>query len=335
MPATDWKEVIPDDETARFEAHAAVFGALQAKRAAKAPIGRALHAKSNLGVEATFEVLPDLPAHARESMFATPATYRALVRFSNGAGRHQKDPKPDVRGIAVKLLGVPGKKLIPGLEDKTTQDFLAVRTAVVPMRNPEEFVAVVAAAESPILLPFKLIGKLGFSRGLGLLRALVASLKLPMAPLAGTTFFSALPIKFGDHAVQFAFVPRDPHSANRGRDPDYLGADLAVRLRDRAVEYDFAVRFFETEATTPIEDPTVEWKTAAVTIGRLTIPVQDISSPRGKQLAAFIETLAFDPWHARTDLRPLGAMMRARNHAYRVSTMARNAAPEPDTFPEF
>jgi hypothetical protein len=334
MPATDWKEVIPDDETARFEAHAAVLGALQAKRAAKAPVARALHHKANVGVEATFDVLPDLPAHARQSMFATPATYRALVRFSNGAGRSQKDAKPDVRGIAVKLIGVPGKKLIPGLEDKLTQDFLAVRTTVVPMRNPAEFVTVVAAAESPALLPFKLIGKLGFGRGIGLIRALLGSLKLPMGALAATPFFSALPIKFGDHAVHYGFIPRDPHSANRGGDPNYLGADLAARLRDRPVEYDFKVRFFETEATTPIEDPTVEWKTEAVTIGRLTIPVQDVTSPRGVKLAALVEQLSFDPWHALADLRPLGAMMRARNHAYRVSTMARKAAPEPDAFPE-
>jgi hypothetical protein len=46
-------------------------------------------------------------------------------------------------------------------------------------------------------------------------------------------------------------------------------------------------------------------------------------------VAALVESLSFDPWHALECFRPLGHMMRARNHAYRVSTQARNAAPEP------
>src|SRR5688572_25269996 len=134
MAAQDWKEQIPDGEAARFEAHAAFLGELQKKRGAS---DRALHAKANLGVEAELAVLPDLPEEARVGMFATPRTYQALVRFSNGAGRRQSDKKLDVRGIAVKVLGVDGKKVIPGLEDATTQDFLAIRSPSVPMKNAD------------------------------------------------------------------------------------------------------------------------------------------------------------------------------------------------------
>ena len=60
-------------------------------------------------------MLDDLPEHARAGLFARPATYRAYVRFSNGAGRVQHDKVPDVRGIAVKILGVLGKKVIAGM----------------------------------------------------------------------------------------------------------------------------------------------------------------------------------------------------------------------------
>ena len=154
-----------------------------------------------------------------------------------------------------------------------------------------------------------------------------------MAPLAGTTFFGALPIKFGPYAVHFALVPHEPGAPAPIRAADHLGADLAAKLRTTPVVYDFTVRFYESPTATPIEDPTVAWTTDAVTIGRLTLPVQDTASPRGVQLAELVEHLAFDPWHAGEELRPLGAMMRARNHAYRVSTMARKAAPEPDAFP--
>ncbi len=43
-----------------------------------------------------------------------------------------------------------------------------------------------------------------------------------------------------------------------------------------------------------------------------------------------MEKLSFDPWHALEELRPLGAMMRARAPAYRESVIARGAAPEPE-----
>ena len=85
----------------------------------------------------------------------------------------------------------------------------------------------------------------------------------------------------------------------------------------------------------PIEDASVEWKTELLPVARLTLPIQDRTSARGKRIEEVIEQLAFDPWHARTDLRPLGNMMRARNHAYRASTRARKAAPEPTAMPSF
>jgi hypothetical protein len=47
-------------------------------------------------------------------------------------------------------------------------------------------------------------------------------------------------------------------------------------------------------------------------------------------VAQLIESFSFDPWHALEEFRPLGNMMRARNAAYRLSTIERKAAPEPD-----
>ena len=65
----------------------------------------------------------------------------------------------------------------------------------------------------------------------------------------------------------------------------------------------------------------------------MTLPQQDVGSEQGKKLSAWAEPLSFDPWHAQEEFRPLGAMMRARNAAYRVSTMARKASPEPTALP--
>ena len=68
-------------------------------------------------------------------------------------------------------------------------------------------------------------------------------------------------------------------------------------------------------------------------LGRFIVPKQDIRSPRGEALEAQVETLSFDPWHAVPELRPLGAIMRARSVAYRASVIERGAAPEPDSVP--
>ncbi len=334
-PATDWKETLSEGEAERFERHAETIRELQRKQARGGSTSRALHAKPNAGLEAELTVLPDLPEHARQGLFASPATYRAYVRFSNGAGKRQADRKPDVRGVAIKVVGVPGKKIIPGMEDKKTQDFLMIRTPSTPFANADDFVALLRAADNPLLLLPRIIGHFGFGRGLGLLKQLASGLSAPLTPLASTRYFSALPIKFGPHAVHYAIKPHDPSGplSKKSGSAEQLGEELAATLRERCVGYDLQVQFYVDAAKTPIEDGSVEWKESDapfLTVARLDLPKQDVSSARGQKIAALIEGLSFDPWHALEEHRPLGNMMRARNHAYRLSTQERGASPEPD-----
>ncbi len=328
-PGTDWKETIPDGEAAQLETFAEELRALQRKRARGGAVtDRALHAKAPAGVEAEFEVLPDLPEPARVGIFATPRRHRAYVRFSNGMGLRQSDRRPDVRGVAVKVLGVPGKKIIPGLEDATTQDFLLIGQAAQPFRDAAEFVWFVRAAATPALLLPKLLFRYGPIAGIKLLRRLLAGIATPVASVATTPYYSALPIRFGAHAVHYALAPHAADGA--GKAATDLGAELAARLARGPVVYDFKIQFYVDDARTPIEDASREWKEPFVAVARLTLPQQDMNSSRGRRVADFIEKLSFDPWHAPAEFRPLGNMMRARNHAYRLSTIERGAAPEPD-----
>jgi Catalase len=334
-PGTDWKETIPDGEAAQLEAFAEELRALQKKRARGGPAARALHAKGQAGVEAEFEVLADLPEHARVGLFATPGKHRAYVRFSNGMGIRQSDRRPDVRGIAIKVLGVPGRKIIPGLEDATTQDFLLIGQAATPFRDAAEFVWFVRAAASPALFLPRILVRHGPIGGVRLLRRLLAGIATPVTSVATLRYYSALPIRFGAYAVHYALGPRasEEPGAKPGKTPGYLTEELAARLARGPVAYDFRVQFFVDDARTPIEDASREWKEADapfVTVARLTLPRQDLGSARGRRIAEYVEKLAFDPWHAPADFHPLGNMMRARNHAYRLSTMERGAAPEPD-----
>src|SRR5512141_3466053 len=108
-PSTDWRETIPPDEEARLVRYAEQLRDLARRRASGGRPARALHTKGNAGVRAELTVLPDLPDHARQGLFASPGTYQALVRYSNGSNVRQPDAKPDVRGVAVKVLGVKGE----------------------------------------------------------------------------------------------------------------------------------------------------------------------------------------------------------------------------------
>lgn len=334
-PATDWKENIAPDESERFERYADVFAELQRRFARGSSPGRALHIKGNVGVEAEFTVLPDLPEHARVGLFAAPATYRAYVRFSNGAAARQADPRPDLRGLAIKVVGVAGQKLLPGLEQAPTQDFTLAHCPVLPFHDADEFVSFVRAFLNP---PPSILPALFRRFGLGTPGLLwrVARLALqPLLPLASAPYYSALPIQYGPYAARYAVVPHDPPAPPVPKDgsPEAKFEGLADRLLLGPVSYDFRIQFFRDERTTPIEDASVDWPESAapfLTVARLVIPRQELRSPRGQQVAGFVDGLSFTAWHAQRELRPLGSMMRARRYAYQRSAQVRGAAPEPD-----
>lgn len=333
-PSTDWKERVAPDEEARFERYAEQMRSLQRARA-KGAAARALHAKANVGCHGVLSVPADLPEPLRHGLFAAPGSYECFIRFSNGAGVHQSDTKPDVRGVAIKVLGVPGKKLIPGLEDATTQDFLMIRTSAMAFRSVDEFVSVVWASRSPALALPRLIGALGFSRTLGLIRQLSGSLSAPIASLATTRYFSGAPLRLGPYAMRLSLDPRQESApgARPGTSPDHLAEELTRRLGAGPLSWDLRAQLYVDEQRTPIEEPSVDWAESDApytTVATLTVPQQDLASSEGRALATRIETLSFDPWHALEAHRPLGAIMRARNHAYRLSTTERGAAAEPE-----
>jgi hypothetical protein len=331
-PSTEWREERRPDEAERFEGYAAFFGELQKRIDRKGGAGRALHRKAHAGVLATFEVLPDLPAEARAGLFVAPASYRAYVRYSNGTFLVQHDRAPDVRGLAVKVVGVEGQKLIPGLEDRKTQDFLFIHVPAIAFKDADEFVAFARAAQQPLLALPRLLARFGLKRTLSLVGDLRSKLAAP-ASLADRPFYTAVPLRMGDHAGKLSLRPLGAAGGEPRRGATYLGDDLAERLRRGPLRYDVCVQLFRDPVTTPIEDASVEWTNAAappITVARLTIEQQDVDSARGQKVAAFVERLSFDPWHALVDHRPLGDVMRARSPAYRVSTQARGAAAEPD-----
>lgn len=325
-----WREIIPPDEAARFEKYATQLRDLHRARDAGRTPRRGLHLKPHLGAVGTLEI-GALPPPLRQAIFATPRSYPLYVRFSNGLNARQHDGVPDIRGVALKLVGVPGKKLIPGLEDKLTQDFLLIQTPSITPSSPDDFVKLVLAASKgkALLLP-RLVASLGLGTTLRVVKAMAGMPKV--ASMATGTFYTALPLRFGDTAAKLALFPTAA-DAPRGSGPDALRQDLVARLKAGPLVYSLRAQLFVDEATTPIEDSSVRWpeeKSPYLELGKVTLPAQDVAAPRGQEIEALVESFSFDPWHAVEELRPIGAYMRARAPAYRESVLERKAADEPE-----
>jgi hypothetical protein len=322
-------EVVQADEQERFEKIAVQFRELQAERAKRRGVfDRANHAKTHVG--AVGELVVTAPARCQVGVFAEAGKKWPLyTRFSSGSGSIQPDKAPDARGIALKLVGVPGAKIIPGLEQAQTQDFLFIAESTFPFRTPEEFMIFVhAAKDGPVKLLPRMIGAHGLFGGI---KKLARLLKSPtVTSFAGHPFFTAVPIAFGDTAAKLALFPIAPTPAPAIAGENFLRQDIVSRLSHGALSWTLSAQLFVDDEKTPIEDPYQEWQAEWVELGRVTLFQQDPDAAKGQEIAAFVEQLSFDPWHAIEAHRPLGAIMRARAPAYRESVIARKAAPEPE-----
>lgn len=323
-------EVVEPDEQERFEKIATQFRELQAERAQRrGAFDRANHAKTHVG--AVGELLVTAPAKYQVGVFAEPGKKWPLyTRFSSGSGAIQPDKAPDARGIALKLVGVPGPKIIPGLEQAKTQDFLFIAESTFAFHTPEEFMIFVhAAKDGPVKLLPRMIAAHGFFSGL---KKMARLLKSPtVTSFAAHPFFTAVPISFGDTAAKLALFPIAPAPAPKLAGDGFLRQDIVARLAHGALSWTLSAQLFVDDEKTPIEDPYQEWQAEWVELGRVTLFQQDPESDKGKEIAEFVERLSFDPWHAIEAHRPLGAIMRARAPAYRESVIARQAAPEPES----
>ena len=68
-----------------------------------------------------------------------------------------------MRGFALKLVGVPGRKLIRGLEAELTQDFLS-SVRLIPFRTQMNSDVRQSAKDGPTKLLPRLIASFGFGR---------------------------------------------------------------------------------------------------------------------------------------------------------------------------
>jgi hypothetical protein len=332
IPAsTAWKENPIENEQALFEGFAREITDLQNKVAAGKPPQRGFHAKQHVGLAAEFHVLGNLPEQACYGVFREPRIFPAVVRFSNGDSASHPDKNREPRGIAIKLFGVPGPKLLPGREDAVTQDFLATSHSVTSaVEDVTQFMAFVRAEKSGGLWPLKFIRALGI-KALPILWALIWRVALSnVRSMLTEQYSSTAPIKLGPYAVKFTVQPSE--TTEHPSTENFLRDDLLERLEPELV-LDFLVQFYVDDDRTPIENTSIKWRVTPLKVAELRIPKCKADRGTAKDLSDDVDKLSFTPWHAIEDHRPLGNVMRARRVAYEASSALRKHAPEPTGIP--
>ncbi|MEA3211388.1 MAG: hypothetical protein QOE70_4445 [Chthoniobacter sp.] len=302
------KEYPPSDEAAFMEQLRALH--LKVHRVQPGPEHRGEHPKQHAGLWATFAVEKDLAPELRVGLFAEPRTFTALVRFSNG--RAFDDTKPDVRGMATKVL-VPQEGGLP-----LQQDFLTADHPVFFARNVRhafEFLAATASGTPSAQLAMSTHPKLvGFT-------------KPATSSLLAMRYWSQTPYAFGTGAVKYHLRPAadTAPAIPLSQSPDFLREALVeqLTLQKQPAQFDFCVQRQTDAAAMPVEDPTVEWSSEPTRLATLTIYPQRFDSPEQMH---FVENLSWSPWNALPQHVPLGGINRVRRLVYQESSALRHDA---------
>ncbi|BBP83279.1 hypothetical protein PHLH8_29210 [Pseudomonas sp. Pc102] len=302
---------------------------------------RDAHAKAHGCVKAEVTVAKDLASDLRAGVLAEPGkTWQAWMRLSNGNAYPQFDSARDARGMAIKLLDVPGQKLLNAPDHANEQDFVMFNHDVFFIRDVAEYRSNFEAQANgqkvgaffPSLDP----------RTWEIRHMLIALQTLAPAPDSptDTVYSSVSPYKLGQANIKYRVIP-DPQSCpeyklpKQNTDlPNFLRNALYQRLSLDRVPACFAlqVQVQNPQYYMPIEDTSVAWSekiSPFQTVATIKVPAQDFDS---REQNEFCDNLSFNPWHALPEHRPIGGINRLRKVVYETVSVyrhERNGVPQP------
>ncbi|RZL87871.1 MAG: hypothetical protein EOP82_24915 [Variovorax sp.] len=268
-------------------------------------------------VRGEFIVHDNIPEHMKRGIYARPQTFRAWVRFS-GPGPYITPDIDDVgfMSISIKLLGVPGPKLID--EEKYTLDMFGVSTPtfVTPDAKANAALQIESVKNAQIFY----FVNLHDSHVLDLIMQSLF-IKTQSSPFEAP-YFSCVPYLMGEgQAMQYSVWPRTKKRTPIPRLPlrppdDYLRNAMVASLAEGDVELDIRLQMQTDPHRMPIENAGVLWPeklSPRITVATLRLPRQTFDSPAQME---FAKRLSYNPWHTIAEHRPLGNQSRARKRMY-------------------
>jgi len=300
---------------------------------------RSVHAKSHGLIQGELQVFDDLPAVMKQGLFAHGGRYPVIMRFSTIPGDILDDNVSTPRGVAMKIIGVDGPRL-PGSDGDVTQDFVLVNAPAFNSPNAKTFAAnlkLLAATTDKAegakkVLSAAMRGVEAALESVGVQSPLVVTLGgQAETHILGDTFYSQVPILYGDYIVKVSLAPISPelkaltkaHVDLKGK-PDGLRESMNAFFATTGGQWELRVQFAINHHDTPIENAAHIWpedKSHYLPVGIVTVQPQTAwSEARSK---AVDDGLSFSPWHGLAAHRPLGSVMRARKVAYEQSAQFR------------
>ena len=286
-----------------------------------AEVRRDAHPKTHGLVKARLEVLDGLPPELRHGIFAAPKSYDAMVRFSASAAEVGSDMVKQAHGMAIKVLGVPGEKVLADERNATTQDFVMIDHPTFLSSNVSDYTAFrTAGAQGPAALGVYL------KMNPKVQKTIQAMSNEPYWNPLQARYWSQTPYRVGPGAMKFSarpiVTPEKP--AKIGLGENFLRDAMVAQIGEEEVVFEFLVQRQLDPAKQPVEDALTEWQESEapfVRVALLRMPKQDLSSGLDLKVA---ENLSFTPWHSLPEQAPLGGINRMRKVVYETISKYRH-----------
>ena len=275
------------------------------------------------------------------------------------------------RGMAIKVLGVGGEVLVDDYGEHN-QDFLMINQPVFAFANTEDYHRLDKVLDqqddkadgffAPLQLqktdiPEETRRKIqayveaenitveGIQRIAKSFQIIGEIQSTPVANPLSVQYFSAAPFLFGpDRVMKFSAKPCAEIPPSRIPEPpsdNYLRETLTeVMARSDELQFDFMVQVrgegedFGADNEF-IENASTLWDEAEypfIKVAKITIPAPQ-SEVDSEENIAHCEQLAFTPWHALIEHKPIGSINRLRKSVYQAS--AEHRLERKDSFMQF
>ncbi|MFX3675760.1 MAG: hypothetical protein ACN6I6_01865 [bacterium] len=258
----------------------------------------------------------NLPPEFRVGLFKDNSKYQGIVRFSNGDPNFRKaDAEKDVRGLALKLIGVPYQNYLQeiGVEGgQNVHDFVFMNADSFFIPNPKAYEKFMEATRGR----FGVLGYLAFHWGT--LRNILKS-RVQISNSLDIDYASATPYKLGPTSMKMKFASCKKLKDELPENPshDYLGERLATTLEKQEGCFDFYVQPNKDTKRNDIESAMIAWdekKSPMIHVGKMKVKQQ--TGFRSSERMSACENMTFNPWRAPAENRPMGGVNRIRLEVY-------------------
>jgi hypothetical protein len=330
--APAYEHPAPDERQTEAAINARLLEIQQATWAHGGKALRAVHAKGHGLLVGELRIPVGLRPELAQGIFARPGTLPLVMRLSTVPGDLLPDDVSTPRGMAIKIIGVEGERLA-GSEGDVTQDFVLVDAPSFGRPDAQSFASglkLLAATTDKAtgakqVLAAALRGLEQVVEAVGGQSATLTTLGgHPETNPLGETYYSQVPILFGDYFGKICVRPASPSLKALYKEPvdlrdrpDGLRDAIAAWFEEQGAEWELCVQLCTNIGEMPIEDASIAWDEALspyTAVARIVVGAQ--ASWSDARVHSIDEGLAFSPWHGVAAHRPLGSVMRLRRSAY-------------------